>query len=146
MIHDVHIQEMGHVWTDMGQAIYIKVRTDNYRQLAWSEVCEAFNRNYPGQWAVQFFPPADQVVDDTNIYHLYVLEHAPAGVNICRGAERDKRGTVAGVLRDGREQPFTPAHGPRARPGEGPGGGPWVGLPKRQVRGQSGDGRARAAQ
>jgi hypothetical protein len=84
VIHDVHIQEKGQVMTSEGPALYIRVFTNNYRQLTWSEVCEAFHRNYPGQWAKQYFPPADQLVDDTNIYHLYVLETPPEGVNIYR--------------------------------------------------------------
>lgn len=65
-------------------AIYIKVRTEDYRRLAWSEVWEVFADRYPGRWAVQFFPPAEELLDEANVYHLYVLGEAPSGVNINR--------------------------------------------------------------
>jgi hypothetical protein len=52
--------------------------------MAWSEVWATFADRYPGRWAVPFFPPASDLVDEANIYHLFVLEEAPLGVNINR--------------------------------------------------------------
>ena len=78
------VQEVEYRATSLGVALYIRVRTEDYRQLSWTEVWEAFSGAYPGRWAVQFFPPSDQLVDETNLYHLYVLEDPPVGVSIRR--------------------------------------------------------------
>jgi hypothetical protein len=77
-------QVMGMRQTSFGWALYVKFRTEDYRPLAWSDVWAAFAALYPGRWAVQFFPPAEELVDEANIYHLYVLEDAPVGVSIHR--------------------------------------------------------------
>jgi hypothetical protein len=45
-------------------------------------VWERFAAAYPGQWAVQMFPPADQLVDGKAVYHLFVCDEPPAGLNI----------------------------------------------------------------
>jgi hypothetical protein len=78
------VQEIGHRKTSLGPALYIKVRTEDYRQLPWTEVWEAFASRYPGRWAAQFFPPVDSLLDEENIYHLYVLDDPPWGVDINR--------------------------------------------------------------
>jgi hypothetical protein len=83
-IQNVFVQEMGWVKTDLGQLLYIRIRREGYGQLSWRDAWEAFRRNYPGQWAVQFFPPAGDLVDDMDIFHLYVFDigFVPTGVNI----------------------------------------------------------------
>ena len=68
--------------TALGPAIYIKVSAPGYRPLSWREVWEVFARAYPGRWAVQAFPPADQLVDGKSCYHLFVLGGEPMGLNI----------------------------------------------------------------
>lgn len=78
------VQEMEHRHTDLGPALYIRIYTNDYRQLTWPEVWAKFSDSYPGQWAVEAYPPADQLVDDTNIYHLFVLDEPPRGLNIKR--------------------------------------------------------------
>ena len=78
------VHEMDCRQTDLGEALYIRIYTDNYRQLSWSEVWETFSKSYPYQWAIQCFPPEDQLVDEMNIYHLFVLENPPRGCNIKR--------------------------------------------------------------
>ncbi len=78
------VQEMGERGTALGVALYIKIRTEDYRVLTWSEVWETFADRYPGKWAIQVFPPAERLVDDVNLYHLFVLEDPPAGLDICR--------------------------------------------------------------
>lgn len=62
--------------------MYIRIFTSAYRQLTWDEIWETFADRYPGQWAVQFFPPADKLVNQENSYHLFVLEGQPHGVSI----------------------------------------------------------------
>lgn len=77
------VQEVGSRTTGLGPALYVKIRTEDYRVLAWREVWDVFADRYPGQWAAQFFPPADSLVDEANVYHLFVLDDGPpAGVNI----------------------------------------------------------------
>jgi len=45
-------------------------------------VWEAFAEKYPGHWAVQCFPPAGELVDGKNVYHLWVCDTPPEGLNI----------------------------------------------------------------
>ena len=78
------VQEMGERQTSFGWALYIRIYTNNYRELSWTEVWETFSSSYPDQWAVQFFPPAHEVLDEENMYHLFVLQDDPSGVNIRR--------------------------------------------------------------
>jgi len=50
--------------------------------MLWREVWDAFAERYPGRWAVQCFPPADQLVDGKAVYHLFVCDESPVGLNI----------------------------------------------------------------
>lgn len=81
---DSVIQEMGERSTSLGEARYIRIYTDQYRPLSWTEIWETFIDSYPGQWAIQSFPPEDRVVDEQNIYHLFVLAEPPHGFDIKR--------------------------------------------------------------
>lgn len=76
------VQEIGTKQTVLGLAQYIRIYTNDYRRLSWDEVWETFADRYPGKWAVQFFPPAEQLVDQTNIYHLFVLDGIPIEFSI----------------------------------------------------------------
>lgn len=78
------VQEMGERNTSFGRVLYIKVRTEDYRELSWREIWDTFSDRYPDRWAVQMFPPACELMDQVNLYHLWVLEDAPSGVNISR--------------------------------------------------------------
>ena len=78
------VQTMGTRRTSLGEATYIRIYTSNYRQLSWTEVWECFSRSFPGRWAVQAFPPEEDLVDEVNMYHLFVLECEPYGFNIKR--------------------------------------------------------------
>ena len=80
-VHDAYVQEMGHDMTSLGYVLYIKIRRFDEKPMSWREVWEVFSDRYPGYWAVQFFPPASELVDDANIYHLYVL-HEPPSINL----------------------------------------------------------------
>jgi hypothetical protein len=66
----------------LGLAQHIKIGTEDRRQLSWAEVYECFADHYPGRWAIQFFPPREQLTDETNVYHLYVLDGAPEDVGL----------------------------------------------------------------
>jgi hypothetical protein len=68
--------------TPLGRVRQIKIYAPGYRALAWREVWERFAAAYPGQWAVQMFPPADRLVDGKAVYHLFVCEDAPSGLDI----------------------------------------------------------------
>jgi hypothetical protein len=81
---NIFAQEMGHRNTDLGPVLYVKFRRENYQLIGWRELWEAFAERYPGQWAVQVFPPKEELVDEENIYHLFVMEHKPAGLSIKR--------------------------------------------------------------
>ena len=74
----------GQVKTCLGTCLYLKVFTHDYRRLGWEEVWEAFSETYPDRWAVQVFPPREELVNGKNVYHLFVLPNAPTGMNIKR--------------------------------------------------------------
>jgi len=73
--------------TDLGPVTQIEIYDPGYRPLSWREVWEKFAETYPGRWAVQAFPPRDQLVDGKAVYHLWVLEPGvvPRGLNLRRG-------------------------------------------------------------
>lgn len=76
------VTERGYRETCLGRALQIKVFAPDYQVLTWREVWEAFAAAYPGQWAVQVFPPAALLVDSKNVYHLWVLPDEPTGMNL----------------------------------------------------------------
>lgn len=80
----VFVQTCEVVDTSFGPMTYLKVGRHDDRPMAWTEVWQAFTVVYPDKWAVQFFPPADRVVDEANRYHLYMLDEPPSGVDINR--------------------------------------------------------------
>jgi len=41
-----------------------------------------FSETFPGQWAIECFPSADALLDEENIYHLFVLDTPPKGLDI----------------------------------------------------------------
>jgi hypothetical protein len=79
---DVQITERNRVATALGSALLLKVFTKDYRLLSWREVCDAFNEAYPGRWGVQVFPPKEEVVDGKAVYHIFLLDSEPAGLNL----------------------------------------------------------------
>lgn len=80
------VQEMVERNTELGNVLYIRISTPNYQQLSWEHVWNVFKDRYPDQWAIQVFPPESELVNDTNIYHLFVLDHKPRGFNIKPGS------------------------------------------------------------
>jgi len=76
------VREIERRSTCLGEALYIKISAPGYRLLSWREVWECFAEAYPDRWAVECFPPADQLVDGKAVYHLFVIEGEPEGLNI----------------------------------------------------------------
>lgn len=74
--------ERGYRESVLGRVLQLKVFAPGYPVLTWRQVWEAFAAAYPGRWAVQVFPPADALVDQKNVYHLFVCEGEPAGLNL----------------------------------------------------------------
>ena len=68
--------------TSLGLVRQIKIFAPGHRPLSWREVWERFAAEYPGKWAVQVFPPTDQLVDGKAVYHLWVCEEPPVGLNL----------------------------------------------------------------
>jgi hypothetical protein len=63
------------VW---GELTYLKIYTPDYRRLSWLEVWQAFAAIYPGRWALELYPPADELVNDAHVYHLWLLPEGEA--------------------------------------------------------------------
>lgn len=78
----IQITERGLHPTALGMALQLKVFAPGYPLLTWREVWEAFTAQYPGRWAIQIFPPASELVDGKNVYHLWVLDNEPVGFNL----------------------------------------------------------------
>jgi hypothetical protein len=80
--NDLVLTERNYRETSLGRALQIKIHAPGYRALSWRDVWERFAEAFPGKWAVQVFPPAEELVDGKNVYHLFVLDRAPEGLNI----------------------------------------------------------------
>lgn len=78
------VQEMGWRDTALGLARYIRIFRDDDKAMSWEEVYSCFAQAYPECWAVQMFPPVEELVNEANVYHLFVLEGEPKGMNIKR--------------------------------------------------------------
>jgi hypothetical protein len=78
----VTITERGTRASVLGPVLQIKVFAPGYGPLSWRDVWDAFAAAYPGRWAVQVFPPADQLVDGKAVYHLFVCDSPPWGLNV----------------------------------------------------------------
>lgn len=83
------VQEVEWRETSLGAALYIRIQRYDEQSMSWREVWNVFADRYPDQWGVQFFPPASELVDEVNMYHLFVLSQEPRGVNINR-RDRDR--------------------------------------------------------
>lgn len=81
-MNDIIITERGTRCSCLGVVLQLKIFTRDYRPLGWREIWDAFTKAYPDRWAVQAFPPAKELVDGKNVYHLFVLESEPTGLNI----------------------------------------------------------------
>jgi hypothetical protein len=78
----VEITERGERESCLGRVVQLKVWAPGYPPLSWRQIWDAFVKKYPGKWAVQVFPPADRLVDSKAVYHLWVMEGVPAGLDL----------------------------------------------------------------
>lgn len=78
----IQVTSRGERESSMGLVEQLKVHSDDYRNLSWREVRDAFAAARPGRWAVQLFPPDGQVLDAKPVYHLFVLPAEPVGLNL----------------------------------------------------------------
>lgn len=76
------VTERGSHDSALGRVLQLKIFAPGYPVLTWRDVWDAFAENYPGRWAVQVFPPADRLVDSKAVYHLFVCETPPHGLDI----------------------------------------------------------------
>lgn len=79
---EITITERGYRDSCLGRVLQLKIFEPGYRPLFWSEVWEAFTAKYPGKWAVQCFPPTEELVDGKAVYHLWVCDEPPRGLNL----------------------------------------------------------------
>ena len=82
MDEEPRVQTMDRRSTDLGSAQYIRIFTPNYQKLSWREIWDCFCSAFPDKWAVQVFPARGHLVDDANIYHLFVFDEPPRGMDI----------------------------------------------------------------
>lgn len=82
MSSNIVIQERNYRESVLGRVLQTKIFAPDYRKLCWREVWEAFAAKYPGRWAVQVFPPADALVDGKAVYHLWVCDVPPWGLDV----------------------------------------------------------------
>ena len=76
---DVLVQTLETVVTAVwGELTYLKIYTPDYRRLSWLEVWQAFAEIYPGRWALELYPPAGDLVNDAQVYHLWLLPEGGA--------------------------------------------------------------------
>lgn len=57
---------------------HVQISRLDRRPMSWKEIQRVFNAGRPGQWAVMTFPPADRLLDEANVYHLFVMRDEPA--------------------------------------------------------------------
>ncbi len=57
---------------------HLKIYTPDYQPLSWEQVWQAFVAVYPERWAIEFFPPAEELVNDVRVYHLWLLPEGNA--------------------------------------------------------------------
>lgn len=60
--------------TPWGRGVRVRIRANDGRALTWGECYEAWSDAYPDRWAFQLFPPRSDLLDETNTYHLVMLE------------------------------------------------------------------------
>jgi hypothetical protein len=75
-----------------GEVTRLKVATADYRRLSWLQVWQAFQDVCPGRWALELYPPAEELVDDAHIYHLWLLPEGwrpPEGMNLATRVQVD---------------------------------------------------------
>ena len=73
--------------TPLGVATYVRIHRRDMAPMGFRELWEAFDRYYPGKYAVQVFPPRSRLLDQANKYHLLVLETPPSSMDLTEEAD-----------------------------------------------------------
>lgn len=80
-----YIQEVEYRNSSWGYFLYIRIQRYDNKSMGWEEIHSRFAEAYPGKWAIQVFPPDSHLVNDANMYHLFVLEDSiPSQLTINR--------------------------------------------------------------
>lgn len=66
----------------LGDVRYISIQRHDGKRMGWEEIYAKFASAYPGKWAVQTFPPEDCLINEANMYHLYVFDEKPEGLTL----------------------------------------------------------------
>lgn len=90
-LEDYYILECDIRPTILGEALRIQIHRWDMAAMGWPELCAVFNEAYPGRWACQMFPPALEVIDQANKYHLFVFEEYPHGLDLGAPQPRGSR-------------------------------------------------------
>jgi hypothetical protein len=78
------IQEVEDRNSPLGGCLYIKIGRYDDQPMGWEEIWERFAMAYRGKWAIQVFPPRSHLVNDANLYHLFVFDEWPHALTINR--------------------------------------------------------------
>jgi hypothetical protein len=73
-----------------GEVTHLKVYTPDYKRLSWLQVWQAFTAVYPGRWAVELYPPQEELVNDAHVYHLWLLPEEWTPPKMLNLAERHR--------------------------------------------------------
>ncbi len=70
--------------TRLGRVLHIQISRVDGKRMGWRQILKVMHASYPGQWAVQVFPPEGHVLDMIHAYHLFVLPGKPEGLALGR--------------------------------------------------------------
>jgi len=74
--------------TAYGEALYVRIHRKDMAIMGFRELWDLFDRLYPGQWALQVFPPREHLLDQANKYHLFVYAQKPEGLSLTDDAPK----------------------------------------------------------
>lgn len=63
--------------------------------MGFRELWDLFAELYPGKWALQVFPDAKNLLDQSNKYHLFVYSECPKGLNLFESSPKGSVGIAA---------------------------------------------------
>ena len=78
----INVVERGYRDTAIGRVMQLKIYAEDLAPLCWGKVWGAYTKRYPDKWALQMFPPSDRLVDVKNVYHLWVCDSCPDGLDL----------------------------------------------------------------
>ena len=99
---------MGNVWVQTldafhtppwGTVTHLKLYTPEYKRLNWVQVWQAFTDVYPDRWAIELYPPAEELINDAHVYHLWLLPEGwrpPSSMNLGQSSGRSLATTYRG--------------------------------------------------